>query len=425
MQLLPKRSPLATIETAEGISMSVIRDPVADLPYAIATAHLSRVAEDRSERYAPSPYGGLLDLSAVISTKTETALTKHTPTRVHVASIHHEHDTDIRVGTTQLAVKRQVSVYVRDRWGEAYAADQNIPRKERYGLPEDYESLDNDKAEELFFEAMSHFDSCHYVDYNVIEVPGWTGAGHQVRDGRFRAYPATAWPSDVPEETDFRSAHDALEEAIAACEAARSEHQDAAVVDHVGRRFWRASHDWSVQEMPALARSPDPKVTTFHVDVWENTVDEDKLADHLEHLAEMVRNGYREGAVPGGWGGASWARKSSPTKNVSAAIANSTAMAAAAARPALSPNTNKTTSAAGNGILTTIPNTGGHFVPPAGMSPTRACCRIQHAILVGLDNGLIDKSQATERLRRRLGLDGFAAKSPSSTARATASAGRA
>jgi hypothetical protein len=40
--------------------------------------------------------------------------------------------------------------------------------------------------------------------------------------------------------------------------------------------------------------------------------------------------------------------------------------------------------------------------PPEGMTILRAA-RIQHAILSGLENGLIDKDGAVERLRRRLG----------------------
>jgi hypothetical protein len=92
--------------------------------------------------------------------------------KIHVAVIHHKHGIDIRLGTTLAIVSRQVGEYVRENWDEAWQNDQAAERKDRIGLPEIPDGLDDDKAEEMYFAAMTLFDATDYVTYEVLDVAG-------------------------------------------------------------------------------------------------------------------------------------------------------------------------------------------------------------------------------------------------------------
>ncbi|MFZ3481701.1 hypothetical protein [Sphingomonas sp. 3-13AW] len=102
-------------------------------------------------------------------------------TSIHVAIIHHKHGIDLRLGTTLASVSRQVGEYVRENWFEAWEKDQAAERKDRIGLPEEHEGLDDDKAEEMYFAAMSLFDPTDYVEYEVIKADG-SGPGQDASD---------------------------------------------------------------------------------------------------------------------------------------------------------------------------------------------------------------------------------------------------
>lgn len=98
--------------------------------------------------------------------------------RIHVALIHHSHGIDVRLGTTLASVSRQVAEYARENWDEAWENDQVAARKDRIGLPEDCDGLDDDEIERMYFAAMSLFDATDYVDYSVIEVDDEEGLSH-------------------------------------------------------------------------------------------------------------------------------------------------------------------------------------------------------------------------------------------------------
>jgi hypothetical protein len=251
----PAARPVCRIEIPGGEALIVLRDPVSDAPYAIDETFVEQVVEDgRREAYGPSPYGRLLDLSAVgddpatawspmlerqtaqrdgsirilveldtdgpvsadvvrdsvhnaivfqraehglsadedegmvggIRTRilgdeastSDSGATDHLlaalrssgRTDVHVAVIHNRHGVELRLGTTLAAVSRQVGDYVRENWDDAWQADQNAEECDRADVPETPDGLDDDRAEEMYFQAVNRFSASDYVDYEVIAL---------------------------------------------------------------------------------------------------------------------------------------------------------------------------------------------------------------------------------------------------------------
>lgn len=89
---------------------------------------------------------------------------------IHAAIIHSKHGVELRLGTTLANVSRQMGDYVRENWDDAWQADQNVEEKDRIGVPETPEGLDDDQAEQMYFEALGAASTLDYVDYEVITL---------------------------------------------------------------------------------------------------------------------------------------------------------------------------------------------------------------------------------------------------------------
>ena len=115
------------------------------------------------------PTGGAASVPAVPNPLLE-AMRAGGRTDIHVAVIHSKHGVELRLGTTLAAVSRQVGDYVRDNWDDAWQADQNAEEDDRADVPETPDALNDDQAEEMYFQAVSRFSASDYVEYHVIAM---------------------------------------------------------------------------------------------------------------------------------------------------------------------------------------------------------------------------------------------------------------
>jgi hypothetical protein len=291
----------------------IVRDAATDLPYAIAQTFLDGMADDRSRHFAPTPYGGLADLRRVAVSEiplitrpmpadlgiegTEWRAVIQTGYGFHGHTFFHER--------TAAALASEIASWCVEYWDDARTHGSGIPDRDQRQRLSDLEVV------QTYFEAMatreclimegqeSLTDVVDAIRQGILDEgsPPAVPATKTVLDGRYRAYPRTVNAYDMPTESDYLSSHDTLEEAIAACEANRGRHQDAAVADYVSRRFWRASYSWTPQDMIA---DPDPELTTFSLSATDLLQHE--LSDELQRIGEMIGEGYVEGETRNrGW----------------------------------------------------------------------------------------------------------------------------
>lgn len=216
----------------KGHDLIVLRDVRADATYAIAASRMA------SGTIGITPYGNLVEFPEQDAAGDAGKLGEEDI--IHVARISHKHGVDVMAGYTRDDVSRQVAEHARDNWDEAIEANRYADKSERIDMPEDHEALTDDQVEDLYFQAVSINDPANYVEYDRLKVPP---RSKKARDPRYRSYPSTSNPEE-PVEADYHSAHDTIGEAIACSKANRRGGFDSYVVDHVGRRFWRASKNW-------------------------------------------------------------------------------------------------------------------------------------------------------------------------------------
>ncbi|MFZ3481703.1 hypothetical protein [Sphingomonas sp. 3-13AW] len=313
----PSAQPIGRIDLGED-SVMLVRDAGTDLPYAIAQSFLDAVADDRSKHFAPTPYGGLADLRRV-------AISEVPPLSAGVPVARDDEDWRAVIQTgygfhghtffhanSASALATEIASWCVEHWDSARDRDPHLPSRAGRSRLTDLEVIQG------YFEAFASIECLLMEDQesltDIIEAlrngiaeegaprPAVARSDAFVRDGRFRAYPRTSQPSDMPEEKDYLSSHDTLAEAIAACQANAAEYQDSAVADHVARKYWRASYGWKPQDMPELAVSDNPDITTFHLDAKDLVQNE--LADELRRLGDMIDDGYNQGETKNrGWSG--------------------------------------------------------------------------------------------------------------------------
>ncbi len=286
-------------------SVVIVRDAVTDLPYAVSGTFLEGIADDRGSQFSPTPYGGLADLRRaavseipLLSRPARTTSGEEWHAVVQTGYGFHGH-VFFREDTAA-ALASEIASWCVEHWEDARTHGRGVPSREDRARLSDLEVV------QTYFEAMSTRE-CLLMDgmeslSDVVEeirrgildeASAPSPRVKTVTDGRFRAYPRTEYPSDMPTERDYVSSHDTLEEAIAACEAGGTEYQDAAVADHVARKYWRGTYGWKPRDMPELAVPEGDDTTTFHLNS-ENLLQGD-LADELRRIARLVDEGYREG----------------------------------------------------------------------------------------------------------------------------------
>lgn len=302
----PPAQPIARVDLGDD-SVMLMRDMQTGMAFGMSEGFLSGVATDRTRQFANTPYGGMTDLRRVSVSDAPTLGERLTigASPEWVAVIQHGDGFDGHTWFRESSARHlatEIAAWCVEWWGEARDIDDTLPA-ETTGL-NDLEVIEGyfkakKGVEHLLMEDHEDLACIALIRDGIIENDTSPVASNVIRDGRFRAYPTTDWTSGVPEEKDHASSHDTLEEAIAACKAGSDDTRDSAVVDHVGRHFWRASRRWERQDMPELAQSDDPAVTTFHLD--GRPMDGHELADELERIAGYVRRDFREGEVMGGW----------------------------------------------------------------------------------------------------------------------------
>lgn len=308
----PSAQPIGRLGTGPD-AVVLVRDAATDLPYAIAQTFLDGLEDDRSRHFAPTPYGGLADLRRVAVS--EIPLVTR-PTSADLGNAVGEWRAVVQTGygfdghtffneNSAAALASEIASWCVEYWDDARTHGRDVPDRERRQRLSDLEVI------QAYFEAMATRECllmegqeslADIVDAirqgildegSILAIP----AAKPVVDGRYRAYPRTVNAYDMPSEGDHVSSHDTLEEAIAACEANRGEHQDAAVADYVSRRFWRASYSWTPQDMVADA---DPDQTTFSL--WATDLLQHELSDELQRIGGMIGEGYVEGETMNrGW----------------------------------------------------------------------------------------------------------------------------
>lgn len=421
----PSAQPIGRLDLGAD-SVVVMRDAATDLPYAVASSFLADMGHDRSHHFAPTPYGGLADLRRVAVS--EIPLLSVPGARggpdgdeewlavVQTGYGFHGHTFFRESTAADLAT--EIASWCVEHWEDAETYGHDVPTRMQRKRLSDLEVI------RIYFEAMaarecllmegqeSLTDILETIGQGILQPASTTSAcppSKPLSDGRFRAYPRTSTYYDMPLESDYLSSHDTLEDAIAACEANRSDGQDAAVSDYVSRRFWRASYSWTPQEMVEPA---DPDLTTFNLSATDLTQDE--LSDELERIGGMIGQGYVEGETMNrGW----WTRTLSE-KAKDAAMHDEMGEGEHGECGRCGCDLDE------DGFCTdeTCPFSdygqddprgwSGHpdrddgrdivWEPPVGMTPLRAA-RIQHAILVAYENGIVDEHDAALRLHRRLG----------------------
>lgn len=302
----PPAQPIARVDVGDD-SVMLMRDMQTEMVFGVSERFLSGVATDRTRQFANTPYGGMTDLRRVSVSDAPTLAERMTVQggEQWVAVIQHGdgfhgHTWFREASARHLAT--EIAAWCVEWWSDARDSDDSLPADTK-GLS-DLEVIEGyfkarNGIEHLLMDGHDGAECLVLLRDGILENDTAPATSAGVRDGRFRAYPTTAWPSGVPGEDDHASSHDTLEEAIAACKAGSDGERDSAVVDHVGRHFWRALRNWERQDMPALAQSDDPAVTTFHLD--GRPMDGDELAGELERIADYVRRDFREGEVMGGW----------------------------------------------------------------------------------------------------------------------------
>lgn len=430
----PSAQPIGRLDLGSD-SVVLVRDAATDLPYAIASGFLADMGDDRTRHFAPTPYGGLADLRRVAVS--EIPLLTQPPHRsalpaaedwLAIAQTGYGFDghTYFREGTAA-GLATEIASWCVEHWDDARTHGHDVPDREQRKRLSDLEVV------RIYFEAMatrecllmegheSLTDIVEAIREGIVDegsAPPAAPTAKAVTDGRFRAYPRTASPYDMPEETDYLSSHDTLEAAIAACEANRAQCQDAAVADYVSRRFWRASWSWTAQDMTDPV---DPDLTTFTLSATDLT--QDKLSDELERIGEMVGQGYVEGETMNrGW----WSRTLSENAKDAAMREDESdddgddvvdgneggCVRCGCDLDADGFCTDEDTCPFSDYSQDDPAGWAGHpqmddgtdvqWAPPEGVTPLRAA-RIQHAVLVCFENGLIDERNAALRLHRRLG----------------------
>lgn len=417
----PSAQPIGRLDLGSD-SIVIVRDAATDLPYAIAATFLEDLGDDRTRHFAPTPYGGLADLRRVAVSEIPPLARPSLDLRADewlaiVQTGYGFHGHTFFRENTAADLATEIASWCVEHWEDAETYGYEVPNRAQRQRLSDLEVI------RIYFEAMATRE-CLLMDgqeslSDIIETIGQgilkptssspVLAPRPLSDGRFRAYPRTSTYYEMPLEADYLSSHDTLEEAIAACEASRGKGQDAAVSDYVSRKFWRASHSWTPQDMVEPA---DPGVTTFSLSATDLTQDE--LSDELERIGGMIGEGYVEGETMNrGW----WTRTLSEKAKD------------AAMRDDMHDHEHGGCTRCGCGLdedgfctYDTCPFSdydqkdprgwSGHpemddghdyvWQPPAGMTPLRAA-RIQHAILVAYENGLVNDRDAALRLHRRLG----------------------
>ena len=239
------RADLIGRTTTAGQDFVVLKDPRADALYAVPASQMP--AAGKTGSIGITPYGNMVELADVGGVSDAiTAPSEESKDVVHIALIHHSHGVDVVAGGTRLEVGGKVAQHARENWYEAYDNDK-YSGAETIGLPEDHEGLSDDEAEDLYFRAVSASDPGNYVEYETVEV---TPRSNRTLDPRYRSYPSTSNPHE-PFEADYHSAHGSLKDAISCSTANRRGGFDSYVVDHVGRRFWRASKNWAEERFDA------------------------------------------------------------------------------------------------------------------------------------------------------------------------------
>lgn len=217
---------------ADGQELVVLRDVRADALYAVAASKVT------AGGVGITPYGNLVGIPERDDAEDVAELAEEDI--VHIARISHKNGVAVMAGHTRADVSRQVAEHARGNWAEALEATRCADTSDRLDLPEDDQVLTDDQVEDLYFRAVSIDDPANYVEYDRLRMRPRT---RKTRDPRYRSYPSTSHPNE-PVEADYHSAHDTPGEAIACSKANRRGGFDSYVVDHVGRRFWRASKNW-------------------------------------------------------------------------------------------------------------------------------------------------------------------------------------
>ncbi|CAM3285959.1 hypothetical protein [Sphingomonas zeae] len=314
----PSAQPIGQLDLGSD-SVVLVRDAATDMPYAIARSFLDGIEDDRTKHFAPTPYGGLADLRRVTVSEIPLLTRPLQPApsesnedwRAVIQTGYGFHGHTFFCESTAADLAIEIASWCVEHWNDAQTHGQKVPTAEQRKRLSDLEVI------QIYFEAMAGRECLLMEEYESLTdiIEGLrSGIAEEsaprpdtrpslsasVRDGRFRAYPRTSQPSEMPEEQDYLSSHDTLEEAIAACEAHRAEYQDAAVADHVARKYWRASCAWKPRDMPELAVSGDPDITTFHLDAKDLLQGE--LADELRRIGDMLDDGYNQGETRNrGW----------------------------------------------------------------------------------------------------------------------------
>lgn len=405
----------------------IVRDAATDLPYAIAQTFLDGLEDDRSRYFAPTPYGGLADLRRVAVSEIP-QLTQ--PPHRSAVSLTEDWRAIVQTGygfdghtyfrdSTAAGLATEIASWCVEYWDDARTHGRDVPDREQRRRLSDLEVI------RIYFEAMatrecllmegheSLTDIVEAIRQGIIDeasAPSAAPTAKPVVDGRYRAYPRTTSPYEMPHEADYLSSHDTLEEAIAACEANRAEYQDAAVADYVSRRFWSASWSWTPREMVDPA---DPDLTTFTLSATDLTQDE--LSDELGRIGEMVGQGYVEGETMNrGW----WSRTlSEKAKDAAMRDDDGNGNDGECVRCGCDLDadgfcTDEDTCPFSDYPQDNPAGWSGHpqmddgadvqWALPEGITALRAA-RIQHAVLLCFENGIVDEREAALRLHRRLG----------------------
>lgn len=127
----PAAVDLGPVLTRDGETLIVLRDPRTDRPYAIDEAFVSGNADQRRERYGVSPYGNLLDLSAVMADRgtTETPGQPRTSdaaddSATYVAVITGDtHDRDVLTSNSWTGLLSRIVHHCRGCWHPGFESE--------------------------------------------------------------------------------------------------------------------------------------------------------------------------------------------------------------------------------------------------------------------------------------------------------------